>query len=360
MKATKFGELIAWLALALLTTGCSSSASGYPTSYRDTVDAGQKEGRLEIWSVTDTRQVEALLAEFHRRYPKITVSYKELPSAEIYDRFLAVSAAHRGLPDFLWSSAMDLQIKLVNDGYAQSYSTPESNAIPDWAVWKDQAWGITAEPIVFAYNRRLVAPDKMPKTHYGLQQMINANQEKLKGKIATYDPSASAVGFLYFMQDVEANRDSWALVGALGRSKTKLFQTSSAMLNELTQGKQALAYNMIGSYAFEAQALNADIGVVTPLDYTLVMSRIAMIPVQAPHPNAAKLFLDYLLSRDGQGQLARRYMTPVRSDVIIPAALQTKGIPTRAIDVGPALLINQDRLTRASFLKKWSRAFAEQ
>lgn len=360
MRGRKFGGLVASLGLAVITVACSAPVSGgYPTSYRDTVDAGRKEGQLEIWSVTDTRQVDALLADFHRRYPEITVSYKELPSTEIYNRFLTVNATHRGIPDFLWSSAMDLQIKLVNDGYAQSYATPESAAIPDWAVWKDQAWGVTAEPIVFAYNRRLIAPDKVPKTHFGLERLINVGSEKLKGKIATYDPSASAVGFLYFMQDVEANRDSWALFGALGRSHAELYDTTAAMLDQLTQGKKAFAYNMVGSYVFEAQAGNSDIGVVMPQDYTLVMSRIAMIPANAPHPSAAKLFLDYLLSRDGQGQLARRYMTPVRSDVEIPAALQTKGIPTRAIDVGPALLINQDRLTRASFLKKWSRAFTE-
>ncbi len=357
MTRTGFGGLLAALVLMASVSGCSAQR---PASHREIVAAGQQEGELAIWSVTDTRQVAPLLAEFQKLYPAIHVAYSELPSTEIYQRFLADSAAHRVVPDFLWSSAMDLQIKLVNDGYAQSYVTPERDAAPDWAVWKDQAWGTTAEPIVFGYNRRLIAPDIMPRTHYDLQQMINADPDRLAGRIATYDPRVSEVGFLYFMQDVEANRGSWALFNALGRSQVSLYPSTSAMLTQLRLGKQAVAYNLIGSYAFEAQAENPDIGVVIPQDYTLIMSRIAMIPRDAPHPNAARLFLDYLLSRAGQANLARRYMTPVRSDVPMPAALRAPGTPARAIRVGPALLINQDRLTRESFLKKWASAVSEQ
>ena len=253
---------------------------------------------------------------------------------------------------------MDLQIKLVNDGYAQSYQTPEGAALPGWAVWKDQAWGTTAEPIVFAYNRRLIGRDHMPKTHDGLQQSIEANPAIFLGKLATYDPAQSEVGFLYFMQDLQANKDSWQLASALGRSKVVLYPTTSEMLRALAAGRHAVAVNMIGSYAFEAQATNPDIGVIMPEDYTLVMSRIAMIPAAAPHSNAAKLFLDYLLSRKGQKQLALRYMRPVRRDVPVRPALRIAGVPARAIRVGPALLIDQDRLTRAHFLEHWKSAMA--
>ncbi len=100
------------------------------------------------------------------------------------------------------------------------------------------------------------------------------------------------------------------------------------------------------------------IGVVMPQDYTLVMSRIATIPAAATHPNAAKLFLDSLLSRKGRAQLALRYMTPVRNDVPVRSGLRIVQVPAPAIRVGPALLIDQDRLTRAHFLERWKSAIA--
>ena len=90
-----------------------------------------------------------------------------------------------------------------------------------------------------------------------------------------------------------------------------------------------------------------------PRDYTLVMSRIALIPAAATHPAAAKLFLDFLLSRQGQQFLAARSMPSVRTDVSIPEGLSAPGVPLRAIRVGPALLVDRDGLTRSYFLKRW-------
>ena len=58
---------------------------------------------------------------------------------------------------------MDLQVKLVNDGYAQPYVSKEITHIPDWAVWKNEAYAITAEPIVIVYNKNLVAESDIPE-----------------------------------------------------------------------------------------------------------------------------------------------------------------------------------------------------
>jgi iron(III) transport system substrate-binding protein len=93
-----------------------------------------------------------------------------------------------------------------------------------------------------------------------------------------------------------------------------------------------------------------------PRDYALLMSRIAIIPAGARHPNTAKLFLDYLLSREGQSFLLAQHMAPVRTDMTLPARMQVDAQSSRAIRVGPTLLIHQDRLTRTKFLRDWSKA----
>src|SRR3546814_18555348 len=85
------------------------------------------------------------------------------------------------------------------------------------------------------------------------------------------------------------------------------------------------------------------------------MSRIAMIPTTSGHPNAARLFLDFLLSAKGQVLLTRHAMPSVRSDVERPMELRGTTAPMRAIRVGPELLIAQDKLTRNRFMKQWNR-----
>lgn len=350
------------LALVLGTAFHAAAAAappGYPSAYNRQIEAAAREGSLTIWAVTDTQRVTGLLAGFRRMYPAIKVNYVELTAQQLYQGFVRDADAGRGTADFLWSSAMDLQIKLVNDGYSQAYVSPERPSLPDWAVWKNEAWGTTAEPIVFVYNRKFMSRfPKVPGTHPDLVRFLNRHGAELHGKVATYNPAVSAVGYLYLAQDKQANHNTWDLVSALGRSGVKLYPRAEDILDRLADQRLGFAYDMIGSYALQAQARNPDLGVIVPRDYTLIMSRIALIPRGARHPNAARLFLDYLLSRTGQGHLSAQFMTSVRKDVAAPPRLATSPESPRAIRVGPTLLVHQDQLTRRKFLRDWSRSLA--
>src|ERR1044071_4572879 len=76
--------------------------------------AERKEGKLIIYSSTDSASVEPLLQDFKALYPFLQVEYNDLNTTEIYNRFTAESASGAGTADFMWSSAMDLQIQLAS------------------------------------------------------------------------------------------------------------------------------------------------------------------------------------------------------------------------------------------------------
>ena len=349
------------LAALLPLFGCNRPTrqdvpAGYPSAYADLIDAAKGESRLLIWSAIDAQKAQALIAGFRRRYPSVRVDYVEMSAGQVYTRYLAAIAARRPAADLLWSSAMDLQIKLANDGYAQQYASPEAVHLPGWANWKNQAWGTTAEPIVMVYNKKLIASAAMPGGHAALTNLLERTPGALRGKIATYDLDQSAVGYLYLTQDQEATPNLWRLVRAMGKNGVRLFPTAEGIMADVAAGRSAIGYNIVGSYALEQTEHNPNLGMLVPRDYALLMSRLAVIPVTAPHPAAAKLFLDYLLSAEGQSSLAKARMPSVRSDVPSPAALRPADLRPRAIRVGPALLIGQDQLTHRYILRKWHKA----
>lgn len=357
------GALCAFVALAavVMLPSCAPQAghavpAGYPSSYADLESAGDAEGSLLIWSAIGKEKASALVADFQAAHPRIRVTYLELPAREINDRVLATAGQRAKTADFLWSSAMDLQIKLVNDGYAQSYVSPERNNLPDWANWKDQAWGVTAEPIVMVYNRKLIADAAVPRTHVDLTRFLENSAAKEPGRIATSNPETSAVGYLYLSQDQQATHDIWRLVRAMGANKAQLFTSAEEVLGAVKEGRAAIGYNIVGSFALGEVERDGSLGMMLPNDYTLLMSRIAIIPAAARHPNAAKLFLDFLLSKRGQTYLAKVDMPSVRADVPSPPALRPPGVRLRAIRVGPGLLVSQDQLTRRYFMKRWRAA----
>jgi iron(III) transport system substrate-binding protein len=338
---------------------CESVVAWGQTNENNSISIGTgTEDSLVIVSTTDTVEVKDLLADWNRLHPNIRVEYIHRTSLDVFDSVIECGPSSV-CPDIAWSSAMDLQIKLVNDGYGQPYLSPELTAIPSWAVWRNQAFGITAEPIALVYNKTLVPPEDVPRTRADLIKLVTAKRDTYRGKIASYDPERSGSGFLFLTNDLLITADTWRLIRAFGQVGIKLYTYGHTVLDRIASGEHLIAYNMIASYALARAKDDPAIGVVMLRDYTMLMTRIAVIPKTAKHPAAAKLFLDYLLSADGQRQMARRSFGTVRLDLADEARNAAGDVTLRPIHVGPELLTYLDQAKRKTFFREWRRALDE-
>jgi len=172
--------------------------------------------------------------------------------------------------------------------------------------------------------------------------------------VAIYNPERSEVGMLLLSQDTRVTRDSWSLFDTFGQVDAVGYGTSNQMLNHIINGDQWIGYDAIASYALEMRKTHPELMVIYPSDYVLLMSRVAFISARALHPNAARLFLDFLLSREGQTILKKHGMGSVRDDVgVPPEQSRLKMVRTQAIRIGPGLLADLDSLVRAQFLRRW-------
>lgn len=334
--------------------------AGNPGTAKDVLAAAEQEGKLTIYSTTDAALVQPLLKDFSGLYPKLTVEYNDMNSTELYNRVISEVAAGSGSGDFLWSSAMDLQIKLANDAYTQPYASPEAPHLPQWASWRNEAFATTFEPIAFVYNKRLVKPEEVPQSHGELSKALAEHPDRWKGKVTAYDPERSGVGFLLITQDARLDPNFAETERAYGKVGVKLYTSIGAMLERIQSGEHLLGFNIFGSYAAARQRKDPSIGIVYPKDYTLVMSRIALIPKAAKHPNAAKAFLDYILSRRGQELIAKAALFSIRDDVegeTTAAKLNKElGGTLKPLPVSPSLLTYLDQSKRLEFLKQWQQA----
>lgn len=341
---------LSWL-IALPGVTCARTMS-------DLYQAAKGEGVVTVYAATDRNVTQPLVLAFEKRYPGVRVEIEDLSTSELYQRFLDdAGTGHE--PDVLWSSAMDLQVKLVNDGYAQPYRSPETMALPKWAVWKDEAFGTTFEPVAFVYNRKMLQPEEVPSTHAELLRLLTRERGRFAGRLTGYDPGASGLGLLLHSQDVLANPVVfWKLAQSFGRTGIVTLPSSGAMLDRISSGELLFGYNVLGSYARLRAAHDPAIGVMLPRDYTLVMSRVAFIARRAKHPNAARLWLDYLLSVDGQRLIASQPgFFSVRDDVRDVAAtlLQKElGGAFRPIAIGTGLMTYIDQAKRHEFLRQWN------
>jgi iron(III) transport system substrate-binding protein len=342
--------------LGLAAPAAAQRPAGYPRSYDALIAEARAERGVRVYGNADAAAMAPVIAAFRRAYPGLIVQYRELESRDIYARVVAETRAQRPTADLVWSSAMDLQAKLINDGYAQAYQSPEKPALPATAVWKNMGYGVTAEPVAFVYNKRLIPPAQVPRTHEAFERLLRDRRFALSGRVATYDPVRSNVGYLYLAEDHAITRDTRSLVDAIAATRPLLAATTGPMLDAVAEGRAAIAYNVVGPYALTRARRDPRIGVVFPRDYVLVASRVAFVAHAARRPAAARLFLDFLLSRTGQALLARQWLLPVRADVPAPRLGTERARPIR---VGPQLLVNLDAIKRRRFLADWSATLAQ-
>src|SRR5438270_12105288 len=116
--------------LFLIVLARAALAGDRPATAQEVIAAAEQEGKLVIYSTTDTIFVGPLLKDFNPLYPKVSVQYDDLNSTELYNQVIAEVAAGNGSADLLWSSAIDLQLQLADDAYAPAHLSHSAPNLP--------------------------------------------------------------------------------------------------------------------------------------------------------------------------------------------------------------------------------------
>lgn len=316
------------------------------------------EGTLTLYSTLDTAVFEPLVVDFQRLHPGIGVRYKNLDATPQYERFVREEQAGTHVADVLISTSMDLQVKLVNDGYAARHLSLSAGALPNWARWRDEAFGFTFEPAVMVFNREAMRGRPVPQSRAELIDQIRKDPAFWRGRIGTYDISKSSVGYLLASQDVRHSSEFGALVEAFGDVDLQVEEHTATLLDRIEKGDLVAGYNLLGSYARTRRDSERKFLLVYPRDHTLVLARTVVISKNAPNAGLAHRFLDYLLSVRGQQVMAAECgLPPIRKE--LDGVYERLGVNEsqigvlRPISLGPGLLVYLDQQKRRQMLEAW-------
>ena len=90
----------------------------------------------------------SVLAGFSKAHPEVRLQFVDGVSTDLHTHYLGLHQRGEGLPDVIWSSAMDLQMELVRMRHARPHRSAHAQALPDWARYQDLAFCTTLEPLV--------------------------------------------------------------------------------------------------------------------------------------------------------------------------------------------------------------------
>ncbi|SLN33025.1 ABC transporter substrate-binding protein [Pseudooctadecabacter jejudonensis] len=303
---------------------------------------GAGDVSLRILSSTDTSFFAPIIEDFLRGRTDVSVEYLVTGTADLDARF---RAAPDGF-DVVISSAMDLQLKLANDGFAAQVS---DTGHPAWAKWRDSLFAFTAEPAAIVINRRGLGALPVPQTRQDMIALMRDHSQVFEGRVGTYDVRQSGLGYLFATQDARASETYWRLIEVMGRMGAHLYCCSGAMIDDLVSGDLVVAYNVLGSYA-EARAEEEDaLLVILPSEFPTTMMRTVLVSGKTRAPDLADAFVRHVLAVQASGD-AERFP--------LPSLTAAQRNPT-IISLDPALMTYLDQMKRAIFIREWEDAILQ-
>jgi iron(III) transport system substrate-binding protein len=276
------------------------------------LEAGaRKEGQIVFYSVGG--QIKPVLDLFQQKYPYVHLQPLEGQTIDLTRRIIEEhKAKHYAVDAFeLDDGALAL---LRDEKILQPFNTPEMAAFAPTGVEEHKLWVSAYESYKgLGFNTKLVPPDQAPKSFDDLLD------PKWKGKMAVAaSPLPTSIGGMIAIKGEE-------YVRKLGKQDVPVYQMNArALANLVISGEVAMSPVIYNSHVFESAKTGAPIAWSALDGVYAIVSGVAST-TNPPHPYSAMLFLDYMLSKDGQGVRVNMGYISARTDLVSP------GKPARII-----------------------------
>ncbi|HXG53056.1 MAG TPA: extracellular solute-binding protein [candidate division Zixibacteria bacterium] len=291
---------------------------------RQLVEAAAKEGEVVFYASMNLGEANALISRFQERYPAVKVRLNRTGSEKLLTKVLAEAAAGKSFADVIQTVEFSMYL-FKRRGVLARYVPPEDSLYP--REFKDSGYWTTVyyHPYVAAYNTRLVSPLALPKSYDDLLD------PKWKGKMMM--EGTKAEWFAGMLQILGRER-GLAYMRALAKQEPTQRVGHELLAQLVAAGESWLDINIPSSSVDRLRQKGA------PIDWTALGPAPAImvgtgLSARAPHPSAARLYLDFVLSQEGQKIIQGFGRLVARSDLARGQTALVRGI--QMVPVDPAL-----------------------
>jgi len=303
----------AHLLSALISLAAAGTAPAQPERL---VDAARNEREVIWYTAMNTPDAAPLRKRFQEKYPGLNLTILRQPGEKIRTRILTEMRAGKFFWDVVSFNSLDIDA-LAQEGLLAAYASPETRSgFPAGAVDPQGRWAaIYVRQYVIGYNTRSVPPADAPKSWEDLLQ------PRWKEKFAMDEGD---IEWYAAMLDYLGREKGAAFMRALARQNPQLRRGHSLLAKLLVAGDFPLAL-VHAAEMEEARRAGAPVDWVRTLDPIITSPSQVAVSAKAPHPNAARLLVDLLLSAEGQALIRDRGRVPARNDIAqAPVALPLK------------------------------------
>ncbi len=279
------------------------------------LENAKKEGTVVFYSTKTAEENNAIINGFQKRYPSIKVGVYRSSAENLLTKILMEVQAKRHEGDVYSISGLQV-IVLKNKGLLMKYYPSELDAYPPHYKDPEGYWvSMVSNTYVLSYNTKLVLPQHIPKSY---EDLLNA---RWKGAIGLdreeYEWFATMLEYWGRDKGLEFMRKL--------SNQGLQFRKGHSLLTQLIIAGEIPIGLSYGWSVENAKSKGAQIDWVKTVPTVANLGPIA-IAAHPAHPSAAKLFYDWVLSREGQETLRKFNRIPCREDMEPDPPSLTKGV----------------------------------
>ncbi len=286
-----YGKIIALAGAAGL--GLGLTLGGTPSQAEENfgspelIAAAKAEGKMVLYTANYAEVEQDVIKEFNKRFPEIKVEMVRAPGGQLITRVRTEAAAGKLIADIVDHSDRALMLPLAD--LFQDYAPPNAADYDPASLVSPKFWPRVTVVWSIAYNTELVKD--APKTW---KDLTNPQYDKLIGQVFAQSGGTTWTRIMFERQVL--GEDYWARQAA---THPVLYPSGAPTADALVRGEIAIApllYNVV----YQKKKDGAPIEIFFPPEGSPVNPYASGIPKTAAHPNAAKLFLNWCLSKEGQ------------------------------------------------------------
>ena len=292
------GRFAGLFAAALMVLAAAPLAAQEPSKITPAlIEAAKKEGKVTFYTSVEVQVAEKVGKAFEAKYPGITVQVERSGSERIFQRIGQEYSSKIHAADVISTSDAAHFIIWKKDGWLAPH-LPEDVALhfPKDQVDKEHAyapWRLSLS--VIGYNTKLLKPEEAPKA---LKDLLDP---KWSGKMVKAHPSYSGT---ILTATFQIARDlGWDYYEKLGKQKVLQVQSATEPPKKLSIGERAVMVDGNEYVLLQLKEQGNPVEVVYATEGSPLIISPSAILKNAPHPNAARLFQNFLFTAEAQQML---------------------------------------------------------
>lgn len=291
-------------------TATTAATGGVAADPAKLLDAAKKEGAVSWYTGYYAQEVvDAVGKAFTDKYPGVKVEAVRNASQVVWQKLQQEQQAGLKVADVLSSTDPSHFLQLKDEKKLVAYKPSGIDALlPSIrSVDADNLYMIGSIGIVLpSYNTKKVTADQAPKRW---KDFLDPKWDK---QISIGHPAASGfVGQWVMSMETEFG---WTYMEQLNALHPKIGRSINDTVTDLVSGERQIAAGPLGQMLANKSRGNP-VDVLFPEDGAIIIPSPSGVLKDAPHPNAAKLFVEFMTTKEYSDVLAKFSEVPIRSDV---------------------------------------------